>query len=117
MRNKFFIVVALSVLPALGGCAAIQGWLDTPIAEEHECPKVEEPAPGDTSSVPPAPLPPAPPSPTIGDAIIDTVGGAVGTATGNPVIGIAVAGILAALYGTIRGKTAKRAAPAQENKV
>lgn len=111
MRNKFLIVVALSVLPALGGCAAIQGWLETPVAEENQCPPTEPPAPG---AEPPAPQPPAP---TIGDAIIDTVSGAVGTATGNPVIGIVVAGILTALYGTFRGKTAKRAAPAQENKV
>jgi len=111
MRNKLIVALALAIVPTLSSCETISNWLNTPVCEAPHV--VVEPAPPGVE-----PTPPPPPPPTIGDTIIDTVSGAVGTATGNPVIGIAVAGILTAIYGTFRGKMAKKSAPpTPENKV
>ena len=112
MRSKFLLVSVLAVVPLLSSCESLSNWLNQPITPPPVVQPVEPPVAGTT---PPPAMPPAP-APTIGDAIIDTVGDAAGTLTGNPVIGIVVAGILTALYGTVRGKVAQKATK-QENKV
>jgi len=113
MRNKTLIALTLAIVPVLSSCETIAGWLNTPVAP----PVVVAPQPP-VADPAPQPQPPAPvvPSPTIGDTIIEVVSGAAGAATGNPVIGIVVAGVLTALYGTFRGSVAKKAGPT-ENKV
>ena len=111
MRNKALITLALAIVPVLSSCETISNWLSTPIGPE---PVVvdPQPAPGDQT------IPPQPQPPTIADSIIDAVSGAAGAATGNPVVGIVVAGILTAIYGTFRGKVAKKTTPpTTENKV
>jgi hypothetical protein len=74
-------------------------------AEIWETPiKSEAPVEGE-----PTPSEPAPSQgPTVGDAVIDGISSGVGAVTGNPVLGIALGGLLTALTGAaLKKKKAK----------